>query len=276
MGMNRGRQRLVAVAAMALLAAACAPKVAPPPPPPPTVIVYGDSLTNSSKGFQQAGIASRRPGWRIVIKAHGGTALCDWLPQMQADSNLNAKVVVIQFSGNNFTPCMAGLGGGSPELLAKYGADAETAASLWASRGVKVVFVGNPMAFVSPEPLMAAPHPLDAVYAAVAARWAGNGHIFSDAPGLALAVPDPTSGAMVYPFRMPCLPHEAALPACTLDINDNVFKIQVRDGAEPVFGEVTLRGHFCPITGASPCPVYASGAWRFGDAIASAAAALMV
>ena len=81
---------------------------------------------------------------------------------------------------------------------------------------------------------------------------------------------------MVYPFKMPCLPHETALAACTLDINDNVFKIQGRDGVEPVFGEVTLRGHFCPIVGASPCPVYSSGAWRFGDAIASAAAALMV
>jgi hypothetical protein len=29
--------------------------------------------------------------------------------------------------------------------------------------------------------------------------------------------------------------------------------------------------HFCPVVGANPCPVWSSGAFRFGNAIAAAA-----
>lgn len=279
--MAKSRQRaglaMVLTLAVALLATGCQRPAPPPPPPPPTVIVYGDSLTVGSSSFIEAGIAARRPGWRIVIRMFSGSAICDWFGHMQQDGNLNARLVVIQFSGNTFTPCMAGIpGGGSPAQLAKYTADANTAASIWAGRGVKVLFVGNPGPFLEPPPLAPAPHLLDAVYASVASTWAGSGASFSNAPEMALAVPDPSNpGQYVFPLRMPCLPSEAGRPECVLDLTDNAFKIQVRDGLPPDAGDPTLRGHFCPIAHALPCPVYASGALRFGDAIAAAAAPLM-
>ena len=214
----------------------------------------------------------------MVIRSFGGTAICDWFNSMQQDGGLNARLVVVQFSGNNLTPCMAGIpGDGSPQQIAKYTADASTAASIWAARGVKVLFVGNPGPFLEPPPLATAPHVLDAAYESVATAWAASGASFSSEPGMALAVPDLSNpGQFVFPMRMPCLPSEQARPECLLDLTDNTNKIQVRDGLPPDAGDPTLRGHFCPIAHASPCPVYASGAFRFGDAIAAAAAARMV
>ncbi|MEX0663529.1 MAG: SGNH/GDSL hydrolase family protein [Acidimicrobiia bacterium] len=271
------RGRGAALIGLVLIAAACRP-ARPPPPPPPTVIVYGDSLTNGSKAFIEAGIAKRRPGWRVVIRSFGGTAICDWLAQMQKDGGLNARVVIVQFSGNALTPCMAAsTPAGSPGYLAKYTTDANAAAAIWTARGVKVGFVASPGPFLEPPPLFPAPHVLDGVYSSVAAARAASGVTFSNAPEMALAVADPSvPGQFVFPLRMPCLPHELTLPGCVMDLTDNTLKIQVRDGLPPDAGNPTSRGHFCPIAHASPCPVYASGAFRFGDAIAATASTLMV
>jgi hypothetical protein len=129
---------------------------------------------------------------------------------------------------------------------------------------------------MSPPPLVAYPHPLDAAYSSVAWHHAGEGVFFSNAPALALAVSDGSvpKGRAVFPFTMPCLPEERGRPECVLDPADGVYKIQVRDGATPVPGQPATRGHFCPVS-VSPCPVYSSGIVRFGNAIAYAAAALM-
>lgn len=276
MGMKQRRwQGAVLAGCVGLFVAACKPAL-PPPPPPPTVIVYGDSLTNGSQGFIQAGIAQRRPGWRVVVRSYGGTAICDWFGHMQQDSNLNARLVVIQFSGNLLTPCVAGIASGSSAHVAKYTADAHSAASIWTQRGVKVLFVGNPGPFLEPPPLAPTPHLLDAAYELVATARAASGVSFSNLPEMALAVPDLSNPVQfVFPLRMPCLSSELTQPGCVLDFTDNTYKIQVRDGLPPDAGSPTLRGHFCPVAHASPCPVYASGAFRFGDAIAAAAAPLM-
>ncbi|MBM3672086.1 MAG: hypothetical protein FJW86_07900 [Actinobacteria bacterium] len=161
-----------AVVAIALVASACVP----PPPSPPTVIFYGDSLLSSSSGAITNGITAQRPGWEVVTRSFGGTALCDWLDSMRGDGDLNAKVVVIEFVGNSLTPCM---GSGahpamSPGWYSLYSSAANEAASIWAARGVKVLFASAPRGVCS-----APPAPLDGIYQQAANAW---GATFSAAP----------------------------------------------------------------------------------------------
>ncbi len=73
---------------------------------PPAVILYGDSLAFESQthfrdALLRAGVAD------VHTKTFGGTALCDWIDDMHTDAlSLKPTVVIIEFSGNAFTPCM--------------------------------------------------------------------------------------------------------------------------------------------------------------------------
>ena len=226
----------------------------------PLVIVYGDSLTSQSKPEIQARLSKLRPGWRMIIRAQGGSAICDWLPAMRDDAALRPRIVVLQFSGNIRTPCILDRATAEGSAWQRsYAHDAATAAAMWANQGATVVIVGNPRPYTQPT-LTRGPHPLDATYKRVARRVARTvGRvIFNDRPELAVAEPDPTDPAkIVFPGALPCLPGEVARPEC------RGGSIQVRDAG---------GGHFCPVAkpDEQPCPVYSSGIVRFGDAIASA------
>lgn len=227
------------------------------PEPPFTAVFYGDSLTRGSMHHVEARIATQRPSWDIAIRAFSGTAICDWFPQMLDDAELAPDLVVLQFSGNTFTPCMAGITGEGPDWLTKYRSDAERAASFWTRRGAHVIFVGNPRHVE--QPVLGGPHPLDLVYEAVAARLARDGVTFSAEPGRALASTDPTDQSrLVFSADLPCLPTELDLPACV----DGRIQVRAADGT-----------HFCPVINPEvyPCAVYSSGSKRFGVAIADAA-----
>jgi hypothetical protein len=203
---------------------------------------------------------------------------------MRADSNLNAKVVVIEFSGNDMTPCMSNAPAGSTAWIDRYTADATSAANIWKARGVKVLFVAPPRGVC-----LTPPHPLDAVYQSVAAAkqmtftsaaqaalvvqlqpaTPGTGSLIAAprtphyAPGTepepALTAsstwpcPAPDVPTSTFAFEMPCRAREATAPECVNEL------IQVRDGTAQAPG-----GHFTP-----------SGASRFGEAIANQAVALM-
>ena len=265
---------------LALAAAGCIPA----PPPPPSIIVYGDSLTSQSSSYIGYFLAQQRPGWNRYFRSYGGTAICDYLDEMNADGNLNAKVVVIQFSGNDMSPCMAGSPAESAAWFARYRTDASYAANLWKARGARVLFVGNPRG-VCAQP----PHPLDDVYRQVAAQY---GMRFTDAPALALTVElqpaegaptappiDPLTAAAsepalvaasqwpcaapavptrVFAFAMPCLSFEDAAHGCVGG------SIAVRDGTAGAPG-----AHF------DRHGSYSAGGFRFGVNIATEAARLM-
>src|SRR5262245_62393980 len=102
----------------AILIAAAAPAGAQTVPP--RVIVYGDSLTwEAQAGIEQA-IETQLPGWDAVMRTAPGTAVCNALPQMRADGNLNARVVVLQYVAVALGPCMAGR-----DRLAQHTADTQ-------------------------------------------------------------------------------------------------------------------------------------------------------
>jgi hypothetical protein len=204
------------------------------------VVMLGDSLAHEVSGVVGFFAAPRR----IVPKFWGGTAPCDWL-----GVNLEASrssVVVVSFTGNRATRCMEDGAGGylrGAALVDRYRADLTALVRRARASGAQVLLVGQPYRAPSFE-ADAEVDGINAIYRELAKQRFVS---FVDA------------GAFVeldgrYTPRLPCAPFDAV---CDPD------------------GTVVVRGdgvHFCPVEGpSSNCPVWSSGAVRFGMAIASAA-----
>ena len=78
------------------------------------VLIYGDSLIEQASPYLRS---------TDQIRAFGGTALCDWVDNMaQAAAVEQPSVMVVEFVGNDVTPCMQGYE--TPDQVrAKYEAD---------------------------------------------------------------------------------------------------------------------------------------------------------
>jgi hypothetical protein len=78
------------------------------------VLIYGDSLIEQATPYLQS---------TDEIRAFGGTALCDWVDKMaRAASVEQPSMMVVEFVGNDLTPCMQGYQ--TPDQVrAKYEAD---------------------------------------------------------------------------------------------------------------------------------------------------------
>ncbi|MGH9032664.1 MAG: hypothetical protein ACRDZV_11105 [Acidimicrobiia bacterium] len=228
---------VMAVAALAVVLSGCfGPKGAPARP---TVILYGDSLSWEARGAFQLHLG---PEVDVVHRNFPGVAICDYLDEMATDVVvLRPRAVVLEFAGNVLTPCVRGLTGSA--LVDKYARDAAAATDLFTARGVPVYLIGGPvLPGWDPDPTARLHH----AYAAVAGR-AGPLASFTDA---GRAVLDAQGR---YTDTLPCLPVEGPPQGCA-------------------GGRITVRSpdrvHFCPVVG-HPCPVWSSGAWRFGAAMAA-------
>jgi len=78
------------------------------------VLVYGDSLIEQASPYLRS---------TDQVRAFGGTALCDWVDKMARAATVEQpSVMVVEFVGNDLTPCMQGYQ--TPDLIrAKYEAD---------------------------------------------------------------------------------------------------------------------------------------------------------
>jgi len=207
----------------------------------PRVALYGDSLaTQASPYFDALALPS---GVTVLNRVYGGTAICDWLADMQTDAaTFRPQAVVIEFSGNALTPCMAGLTPGTAAYYAKYQHDVEQAIGIFLGVGAHIYLDAAPL------PLSAAASQnafnLDKIYAALA----------MDHPGVTYV--DAGQAVMVggeFTLVMPCLSDEP----CTGPNGTNL--VRAPDGV-----------HFCPDGLMEPndaCVHYASGAYRFGRAM---------
>jgi hypothetical protein len=215
-----------------------------PPPGPPRIALYGDSLVSeSAQDFEfLAGLS----GASVEVRTFPGTATCDYLADMAADAqDWQPTAAVLAFSGDNFTPCMAGYPLGSPQYFAKYTADTQTAISIFRSVGTKVILVGLPLdASASLSQNVSA---LNQIYQSLAASNVGV--TYDDAGQAVMA-----NGQ--FTWTLPCLAGEP----CTGPVGTNV--VRAPDGV-----------HFCPdgnttlVGGLEECDVYSSGAFRFAAAM---------
>jgi hypothetical protein len=225
------------------------------------VVLYGDSLAAQSQEFFVAKLASAGIT-HVTTHTFGGTAICDWLGQMRADATaIHPDAVVVEFSGNALTPCMHALDDHSlagAAYFQKYAADAAAVLRIFTPRHAIVLFAGAPIsrsAERSGDPTTAILH---AIYATLARTSPYGRYIDAGASVL-------SSGR--WTETLPCLPAEP----CTggRDATGTpVNVVRAPDG-----------GHFCPGAPAAvrgvtaACPVWASGAWRFGNAMAAPAVA---
>lgn len=215
--------------------------------------MYGDSLTFQSAS--QISFVAQLEGFAVAVRSGPGTAVCDWLSQMGNDAAapVPPKVVVVAFSGNNMTSCMADANGdplsGQP-LLDKYAADLAAVRAIWEPLGVPVSVVGSPAIIVDDRVTF------DAMLQGVVANY----------PDWSYEDPNPDiSPNNVYTETMPCAPYESKPGVnCNGPVIDGVATNIVRQ---------TDGVHFCP--GAAPnemsCSVYSSGSLRWAVHISNAA-----
>jgi hypothetical protein len=221
------------------------------------VVLYGDSLAWQSQEFFVAKLA-RGGITRVTSRTFGGTAICDRLRQMRADARvIRPDAVVVEFSGNALTPCMRTADGHPLSGLAyfeKYAADAAAVLDIFTPGHSMVSFAGAPIsrdAQRSGDPTTATLH---AMFAALARSSPYSR--YTDAGASVL------SGGQ-WTATLPCLPGEP----CTGGRDATGTPVNVVRAPDGV--------HFCPGAPAAvrgvtaECPVWASGAWRFGNAMAA-------
>jgi hypothetical protein len=124
------------------MAALCVPAlVAFAPAPLPTVVVYGDSLTVQSE--KAAAFFYRDVKQKVVFRATGGTAMCDWIAQAAIDQKvLHPSRVVLAFTGNSAS-C-------AKSALLKGGAAGEVALYEHSLRQMRAAFPTAAMSIVIP------------------------------------------------------------------------------------------------------------------------------
>jgi hypothetical protein len=216
------------------------------PPGPLRVAEYGDSLAMESITFFDNALS----GAVTKDTQYGGVSICSWLPQMQQDAaTFRPEAVVLEFSGDAFAACMNGVQPYTPPYYAKYQADEAAAIALFERIGARVYVAGYPISLgTESNPLW---NQLNLDYAATASSTPDAAYVDAGASV-------ENNGA--FTFSLPCLFFEPCLN-------------------QPSPGQNLVRdppgGHFCPTGNAvvvgemAVCPVWSSGAFRYGSAMAS-------
>jgi hypothetical protein len=240
----------LAAAALVVAVGAVAAFRQPPDPPGGLVILYGDSLSlEASGGFLDE--LAHTTAAEVIMRPVPGESPCDALEDMRADVALEPAVVVIQYVGNNGSPCSRGPNGEELRgraLAERTEADVRTATELFATQGTRVVLVGGPDAPGLPG---GASLEIAEAYNEIVNEWAGRdlGRVrYADA---AATVTGPDHD---HTDRLPCRDDEGPDEGC-------------------VDGEVVVRSedrvHFCPVTHDElVCSVSSAGARRFGQEMA--------
>ncbi len=134
---RRGLALAGVVAAAVVVAVAIGVVRQPPADPEGRVVLYGDSLSFEAHGAFAAELAATTRS-DLVTRVVPGTSPCDHLAAMEADRALRPDVVVIQFVGNNASPCALGPDGQrlvGQALADRTEADVRSAVELWAAAG---------------------------------------------------------------------------------------------------------------------------------------------
>jgi hypothetical protein len=222
----------------------------------PVVILYGDSLAWEAADAFVAAFAGR-PGVQVITRTYGGTAICDWLDEMHDDAaTLAPGAVVLEFSGNNLTHCMEdadGRGLTGDAYWARYRADAQAAIDTFAPHNTRVYLAGAPISHDQEARGDFHGGLVNAMYEQLASERVGVMYVDAGA-----AVLDHGR----WTATLPCVPGEPCTGG-TDRAGRAVNLVRAPDG-----------GHFCPANEEAKrgvvdaCPVWSSGAFRYGNAMA--------
>jgi hypothetical protein len=114
-----------------------------PPLGPHRIALYGDSL-GMEAGMDFTTLA-HAAGASALVRTYGGLAVCDFFASMASDAaGWQPTAVVLEFTGDSFTPCMAGDPIGSPQYYARYQTDIQKAIDIFRPYGTKVFLSGIP------------------------------------------------------------------------------------------------------------------------------------
>ncbi len=221
---------------------------------PTRVSLFGDSLAYQSRGAFSARMLQ---GARVDLNVttYPMTALCDYRDEIASDLlSRRPQVLVLEFSGNSFTPCMHSSAGpllviGSTEWRDRYLTDLHAVLDVARVTDTTVVWATAPPVHHPPAP-DDYPRQLAAAVRAVAAT---NHRLHVVDTGAAVAGKDRS-----FSPSLPCLPHE---PFC----HDGRVVARADDGLH-----FDCHGTTDALIG---CHGYSAGARRFGQAMADAALA---
>jgi hypothetical protein len=216
--------------------------------------LFGDSLAVQSEPYFNFLLQA---GGKATVSdfAYGGTAACDWLPEMREYARTaHPRAVVLEFEGNTFTPCMHGCPAGSSAAVSRYCSAVTTAIHVFLGVGTHVFLVGTP---ISRTQWIAHDSDWDALNLALAALAEKYpGHVTYVDAGRAVEGPHQS-----FVWTLPCLFFEPCTGPTIGGVRTNV--VRSPDGV-----------HFCPdqsgnaVGQVTRCDVYSSGAFRFAAAMA--------
>ncbi|MBW1596896.1 SGNH/GDSL hydrolase family protein [Streptomyces sp. JJ38] len=239
---------------------------------PARVLFVGDSLAMETQ--DELGRRIEELGRTTYHSApYSGTTLCDYLEARDVDSlvpdrhkaaelvrSFQPTVVVLQFWGNSwgYTPCMDGVGSGTPQYYARYASDAEKLTEEIGAAADAAGIARPQLVWVLQGPDAMAPERvrhINDVYEQLAPR---TGALLSDA-GATVSRPE---ARYTWTRTLPCTEEERATPD------------YCEDGRTPLHREDDPL-HFClaPTTPDSrPCPRPSPGVDRYTAAIAATVA----
>ena len=220
--------------------------------PPTRVSLFGDSLAHQAQAAFSAALAEAGPV-DLHASTYPTTALCDFRREIPEDLvTRRPQVVVLEFSGNSFTPCMRDAAGrlldiGSAAWRDRYVDDLRAVLRVARLTGTTVVWATAPPVDHPPAPVDYPRHLAAAVRDLVATDRR-------------LRVVD-TGASVATPGRRfsPSLPCRASEPFC----HDGRIVVRATDGLH-------FDCHGTP-DAAMACSGYSAGGRRFGEALARAA-----
>jgi hypothetical protein len=173
--------------------------------------IFGDSLTAFASSY--VSLAVHDANLKLVVKAYPGLAPCDI--QREATRLLrdeHPKAMLLEFAGNNATPCVHGLTG--PALAAAYDKSVRAIAKVANEQDVPLVLLGPPA--------MHAP------------RWVTDSPLISrkyqkiagDTDGVSFVSIGTTLSPNGWTLRLPCLNSETKSMGCI----DGTIRVRNFDG----------------------------------------------
>jgi len=223
-------------------------------PGPVRVVLFGDSLAYEAAPYFDDLIQA---GGHATVRnfVFGGTAVCDWLPDMRSVATSRPQVAVMEFAGDAFTSCMRGCPAGSSAAVSRYCVDTTEAIHLFLAAGTHVYLEGAPIDYSQWVTHDSHWDDLNRAFSALATGYPGR-VTYVDAGD---AVEGPGHS---FSWTLPCLSFEPCTGPVVAGVRTDV--VRSPDGV-----------HFCPAHGGnaqgrvSPCDVYSSGAFRFAEAMAA-------